>query len=144
MTIPDGWVEIPRNFLNKAEAEMYKVAPSQNAHYDYGFQSSDFRNGITYPYILIRIRTTGKISESELERINSYDPLLNDKQASQMSSLVSNLHFGRPIYDKENKIIWDRVDSYVNGVGKVYCLSGLFPSELGVSAGYRRYYDVPA
>ena len=45
ISLPDGWVEIPRDVIDSSEKEIARIAPNANAqHYDYGFQLDSSKN----------------------------------------------------------------------------------------------------
>ena len=140
ITIPDGWIEVPRNIIDTYENEISKQAPNaQKQHYDYGFQLESSNNWFEYPYILVQIKDTGRIPENQLEKLEKYsfkDTI--DKSKKDLSSLMSDIQVGKMYYDKQEKIIWMRIEMNVVNIGIVSGLSGMVPTEKGFIqvAGY--------
>ncbi len=140
ITIPDGWIEIPRKVIDTFENEISRQAPNaQRQHYDYGFQLESSNNWFEYPYILIQVMDIGRIPESQLEKLEKY-PIKDtvDKSKKDLSSLMSDVQVGKMYHDKQGRIIWMRIESKVVNIGMVSGLSGMMPTEKGFIqiAGY--------
>ena len=133
ITIPDGWIEMSRNIIDTFENEVSKQAPNfKKQHYDYGFQLESSNNWFEYPYILVQIQDIGRIPENQLEKLEKYsfkDTI--DKSKKDLSSLASNIQVGEMYYDKQEKIIWMRLEMNVVNIGIVSGLSGMVPTEKG-------------
>jgi len=130
ITVPDNWVEIPREIIDAYEAKLTYMAPNvPSQHFDYGFQPSD--NGwMQHPYMLVQIKNTGRISKSELQSIVSYSPQAGI-DTIDFGSMLTNVEAGKPIYDKETNIIWAKGGATVAGTGAVVGLWGMLPTETG-------------
>jgi len=133
ITIPDGWIEMPRNIIDTFENEVSKQAPNvKKQHYDYGFQLESSNNWFEYPYILVQIQDIGRIPENQLEKLEKYsfkDTI--DERKKDLSSLASDIEVGKMYYDKQEKIIWMRLEMNVVNIGIVSGLSGMVPTEKG-------------
>ena len=140
ISLPDGWVEVPRDVIDSYEKEMARLLPNaQPQHYDYVFQLESSKNWFEYPYILVQVKNTGRIPESQLEKLEGYPVQESlDKQKKTVGSIMSNIQVGKVVYDKQNKIIWMRIESNVVDIGPISGISGMIPTEMGVIqvAGY--------
>ena len=133
ITLPDGGVEMPRNIIDAYENEISKQAPNaQKQHYDYGFQLESSNNWFEYPYILVQIKSTGRIPENQLEKLEiySFKDTIN-KSKKDLSALVSDIQVGKMYYDKHEKIIWMRIEMNAATVGIVSGVSGMVLTEKG-------------
>lgn len=137
ISIPDGWVEIPRYAIDEYEKGLAKLAPNVPAsdyHYDYGFQLNSSKNWFEHPYILLQIKNFGRMSEKELESLQNYS-LQGIKKIEDLkkdvSSRFNDLEFGKLVYDKQTKMLWLRTETNVADVGLVSGISGWIPTEKG-------------
>ena len=133
ITLPDEWVEMPRDIIDLYENKVSKQAPNaKKQHYDYGFQLESSNNWFEYPYILVQIKNTGRIPENQLEKLENYSfkDTIN-KSKKDMSSLMSDIQAGKMYYDKHEKIIWVRIEMNVVNVGIVSGLCCMVPTEKG-------------
>ncbi len=136
ISLPSGWIEIPRDAIDNFERELSKAAPDiPTQHYDYGFQLDTARDWFDYPYVLIQVHGNGRIPEKELEKMDEY-PIQEsiERQKEGFNPIVSNIKAGKMYFDQDSKMIWARMEIDVVGVGRVSCLSGLIPTEKGVIA----------
>lgn len=133
ISLPDGWVEIPRDVIDSYEKEIARIAPKANAqHYDYGFQLDSSKNWFEYPYILVQVKNTGRIPESQLEKLEEYSVQESlDKQKKAVSSIMSDIQPGKMVYDKQTKMIWMRIEANVVNIGPISGISGMVPTEKG-------------
>lgn len=133
ISLPDGWIEIPRNVIDAYEKEIARLAPNiQVQHYDYGFQLASSKNWFEYPYILVQVKNTGRIPESQLEKIAEYNIQGGlDKSKKKLGSIMSEIQAGKMIYDKQNKIIWMRIELNVANIKQIAGISGIVPTEKG-------------
>lgn len=133
ISLPDGWVEIPSDVMHAYEKKIKRLAPNASApQYDYGFQLGSADKWFKYPYILVRIKNTGRIPESQIEKLEEYSVQESlDKLKGDLSPVISDIQVGKMYYDKTAKIIWLRVESNIYGVGYVSGLSGIIPTEEG-------------
>jgi len=133
ITLPDGWVEMHRDVIDAYQEELARLAsnaPPQ--HYDYGFQLGSSKNWFEYPYILVQLKNTGRIPESQLEKLERYSVQETlDKHKKGLSSIMSDIEVGKIIYDKQTKMIWMRIESNVVNIGPISGLSGMVPTEKG-------------
>jgi hypothetical protein len=99
ISLPDEWVEIPRDVIDAYEKEIARLAPNAPApHYDYGFQLGSSQNWFEYPYILVQINNTGRIPESQLEKFEAYNIQESlDKHKKGLSSIMSNIQAGKMV-----------------------------------------------
>ena len=133
ISLPDGWVEMPIDVIDAYEKEIGRLAPNAAAqHYDYGFQLGSSKNWFEYPYILVQIKNTGRIPESQLETLEGYNVQESlDKHKKELSSIMSDIQAGKMVYDKQTKMIWIRIESNVANIGPIAGISGMVPTEKG-------------
>jgi hypothetical protein len=133
ITLPDGWVEIPRDILDAYQKEAAKaVTNAGQVNYDFGFQLDSGENWLTYPYILIQVKNTGRIPENQLKEFESVSVQKEmNKMEDKVSSLLSDLQAGKTVYDQENKIIWMRIDVNAANVGPVVGIIAIVPTQTG-------------
>jgi len=131
--VPDGWVKMSNDDLQvhqkNAEALTQKGPPIV---YSYGFQLENAVNGVTFPYILISIRTTGRLSEKTLEEMEQLDfGKTVDKLNKDLDSSDLTYSNSKMVYDRKNKMIWLNMDGDLANGGKMRTISGLVPTEKG-------------
>lgn len=147
ISLPDGWVEIPRNVIDAYEIETAKLAPeAPKQHYDYVFQLRSVKNWFEYPFITVQINKMGKISENELENMENYPTQKEvNKHKEKLSSAMTDIQVGKMYYDKDSRIIWLRMESKVINVGYISGLSGVILTEQGFIQvnGYSLKNDFP-
>lgn len=133
ISLPDGWVEMPRDVIDAYEKEIAGVAPNvPTQHYDYGFQLGSSKHWFEYPYILVQMKNTGRIPESQLVKLEGYPVQQTlDKHKKGMSSIMSDIQVGKMIYDRQTKMIWMQIESNVTNIGPMSGISGMIPTEKG-------------
>jgi hypothetical protein len=133
ITLPDGWVEIPRDAMVAMQDEVKRQAPNSNLpRYQYGFQLDSVKEGLAYPYILVQLNTAGRIPEQQFKAMPKID--LNKEAAKHIgdvSSFMSNTNLGQAQYDEVAHLVWITVKTDVVGVGKIQGISGIIPTETG-------------
>ncbi len=136
ISLPIGWIEIPRKIIDEYEKVISGQAPDAPAqHFDYGFQLDSSKNWFQYPYILIQVRNTGRIpgTESQWEKLEGeYIQKGVDKLKKGFSPIMSDVEAGKIIYDKQNKMIWLRIEANILNLGPITGLSGMIPTEKGM------------
>lgn len=152
ITLPDAWVEIPGDSIAAYEKEAVKrLQNAQAVNYDYGFQLKTSKEWFTHPYFLIQVKNTGRISEHQL---NEFETLSVPKTVDQINKAVSSalldFQVDKMVHDKENNILWMRMEVKAANVGDVVGLIGMVPTEKGiiqvngycVKADYPKYEPV--
>lgn len=132
LTLPDGWVEVPADALQTLYTEMKRQTPLVEApKYDYAFQSNAGPPWLTYPYVLVKVRSTGRPTEQELEEL----PAVAAKEGVP----------GPMRYDATANIVWMTSQTAVANVGDVGGLSAFIPTERGFVDvhGYALAADFP-
>ena len=133
ISLPDGWVEMPRDVIDTHEKEIARLAPNvPTQHIDYGFQLGSSKNWFEYPYILVQMKNTGRIPESQLEKLEGYSVQESlDKHKKGLNSIMSDFQVGKMVYDKQTKMIWMRIELNVANIGPISGISGMVPTEKG-------------
>ncbi len=146
MSIPDGWIEMPRDVLDEYFNTLKRVMPSVDIErFDYGFQPAG-QEWFEYPYMLIENRHTGRISERELANIARADmSAVVRKEQRDTKSIASNLRIGQPEYDEISGLIWLRTDATVVNSGPVSGVISCALTEQGLvrASAYARSPDFP-
>ena len=147
ITIPSGWVEMPRDIIDSYEKLLAEAAPDLPLqHYDYGFQLESSENWFEYPYILIQIKNSGRIPENDLEKLEQISLQKEfDKHEKQVGSIASELQAGKMVFDKHHRIVWMGFEMKVVNVGPISGLSAMIPTEKGLIqvSGYSLRADYP-
>jgi len=133
ISLPDGWIEMPRDVIYAYEKELAKLAPNAPVqHYDYGFQLDVSKDWFEYPYILVQVKNIGRIPESQLKKLEGYPVQKSlDKHRKRFSSIMSDIQAGKMFYDKQTKMIWMSIESNVVDIGPISGISGIVPTEKG-------------
>lgn len=138
ITLPNGWVEIPRDELeeySKAVSQQAPDAPPQ--HYAYGFQADGASRWLSYPYILIQEDESGRISPPVLDKLTSYSmDDIEKKTGDAMKPLIDSFETGSVYRDKEHNMLWMELSMQVSGVGQVKALTGFVPTQKGHIRAY--------
>lgn len=133
ITLPDGWIEIPTDIIEKYEKMVSDLAPNaEKQHYDSGFQLNSKKNWLDYPYVLIQVKNQGRIPESQLEKLQGFSMQKTiDDQKKNFDTIMSNIQAGEMIYDNKNKMIWMRFEANVHDIGPIIGISGMILTEKG-------------
>jgi hypothetical protein len=132
LSLPDGWVEVPADTLQLLYTEMKRQTPLvEVSKYDYAFQSNAGPPWLTYPYVLVKVRSTGRPTERELEEL----PAVAAKEGAP----------GPMRYDSAANIVWMSSQSAVKNVGDVGGISAFIPTQRGFVDvhGYALAADFP-
>ena len=134
ISLPSGWIEMPRDIIDSYEKALSKAAPDfPLQHYDYGFQRISSKNWFEYPYILIQVKNTGRIPENELKKLDQISVQKDiDVQKEQVKSLMSEIQTGKMVFDQQNRIIWMRIEGNVANIGPIAGLTSMIPTEKGI------------
>jgi len=135
LTLPDSWVEIPKEVLDAYSEQLAQLAPDNPKQvYDYGYQYHDPEGWFRYPYILVQIKNVGRISSGELGQYKKIRKGLDegvDDVETNLSGILSNASIGEPIHDEENQILWTTMSMDVNSVGRINAITALKLTEQG-------------
>jgi hypothetical protein len=133
ISFPSGWIEMPRDIIDSYEKEVAKAAPDfPMQHYDYGFQLKSSRNWFEYPYILIQVKNSGRIPENEFKNFEQISLQKDiDKHRKQVGSILSDIQAGKMVFDKQNKVVWMRIEGNVANIGPITGLMCMIPTEKG-------------
>lgn len=133
---PENWVEIPSDVLNQYSETVHRLAPQASKQtYDYGYQHQPFDTWMSYPYVLIQVKRTGRLPESELKKYKRIEEGFRKGMSgieNKMSGLVSQAQQGKPIYDSPHHILWMTMSMNVQNVGPVSALLALKLTEFGI------------
>lgn len=147
VTLPEGWAEIPQEVLAAMHAELNRQAPKARIpRYDYGFQLDRVKNGLEYPYVLVQVVGSGRLSLRQMESMPRID--MNEYfsgKAADFDALVTGGSFGRMQYDEAARIVWLTTEVDVARVGKIRGLTGMVPTQQGTLQfhGYSLAPDFP-
>ena len=131
LRLPQGWREIPKLFLDAYSTAVPSMAPQvpKPVFFDYGFQLEKSDNWFQYPYILVKVVKTGRISDSQLKSMRKVQGAMTD--SAQL--MASTVEFGQTVYDPSSHILWTQAtfDGDSAGVGKVRGLAAMLLTEYG-------------
>jgi hypothetical protein len=133
MTIPDGWIQIPKNIIDSNTQQLGDMLPGvQVKTYDCGFQMDNALTWFDYPYVLVQINREGRISEKHLEMMDKYPAQeYVDDHGKGLRPVMSEVQTGKMYYDRINEVVWFVADATVKDVGKVRMLSATVLTETG-------------
>jgi hypothetical protein len=150
--IPNNWIEIPQKQVAIKAASLssnYSNAPHESI--DYAFQPKSNAYWFDYPYIIIQIKNTGRVTEKQLKELNrfSFDST-KGKIEKQLNDQLSKSQMTAFTYDVAHNIIWSELTADVQDVGKIYSLVGAVLTANGSISFYcsckyttmKRYYYV--
>ena len=133
--LPDGWVQIPGSVLQGFSAKMDELSPDTPRQvYDYGYQIDKDGTWLAYPYILVQVRSEGRIPSGQLARYNAFAPEMEEdinKVKEGFSDILSDASMDEPVYDSENKILWTSFSANVLDGDDVKALVGMRLTEMG-------------
>jgi hypothetical protein len=133
MLLPNEWIEIPPNIIEAFEKDLAKTIPGQSIqHNDCGFQLKSSKKWFEYPYILVQVKNTGRIPQSEFRKANisSFQKNIGNVQKNFIS-LISDLRAEEMFYDERSKIIWIQFESILKNIGPAVSIMGIIPTEKG-------------
>lgn len=133
ITIPDGWIEIPKEILDSGRHQLLQITPDADVpQYYCGFQLENAYNWLDYPYILVDIKKTGRIPKNEFRKFEQYKVQKDlDKIQKNLSPIMSDLNYGQMYYEEKSNVIWSRGEVNLHETEKVCILSALIPTEEG-------------
>jgi hypothetical protein len=131
--LPDGWHEVPPQVLQSFHDEIRRKAPTVEApKYDYAFQADAGPPWLAYPYVMVKIRSSGRPSELELEKLPRIDlDSRVQEKGEDWSGLLKDSSLGQMRYDKAANVVWLTSKSTVVNIGEVRGISGIIPTEQG-------------
>jgi hypothetical protein len=145
LTFPPGWIVIPKEVLDQAQAEMAASMPNApRPNYDYAIQFGNRDQWFSYPYVLIKVIKTGRPSESQLRKVDKFDAQDYSKDiAGSLRPALTQIEVGKMRYDSMNRVVWMNTGSSVSEVGMVSGISAMLPTEYGVVhlIGYAKEQD---
>jgi hypothetical protein len=132
--LPPGWIQIPSAAIAETTREVARRAPNApTPHYDYGFQFGSPDRWFTYPYVLVQVKRTGRIPESEFAKLDKFSTAdtaarLQDK----IREIATDVEIGKMRYDPTSRIIWVNTGGNVADVGRFSGVSAIVPTEFGL------------
>lgn len=145
--LPDDWIEIPQQILDKSTRAMHELAPDMPKQvYEYGFQQTPGDPWLRYPYILVQIQNKGRMPEAQLKQFKALNKGLQmgAKQVEEQSNaLVTDMKMGEPVYDDALHAVWIYSQSTIAEVGVIDAVIGMRLTEQGFVQimGYSRHAD---
>lgn len=135
LTLPEGWVEIPKETLELMTATAQAKVPSiQLAPYECGFQLASGKSGLSPPYILVQWTGKGKrLSEKQLRSMQKIDIKKTVKDSGiDSESIVPNAALGQMKYDEASNTLWMDMEAGSEAVGMGRSVMAGFPTEKGL------------
>ncbi len=135
LLLPRGWKPIPGEVLDAYEREIARMAPkAETQDYDYGFQLSSAGKWFAYPYILVQVKSSGKVPQEQLRSMARIGEAMDtgfDRARESISSIAANGKMGEPVLDEAAHTLWTRISVDVKGVGTINGLVGTILTEKG-------------
>jgi len=137
ISLPSGWIEIPSSVIRDYVQEVRQILPNATIpDFDYAFQLQSGDKWLSYPYILIQTKKTGRIPEHELTNldINSFSKEVQesvDTFPSIYNNMLKGVKTEVPYYNSELHILWIKGKGDVTNIGTVAILQGMVLTEEG-------------
>ncbi|MBC7752121.1 MAG: hypothetical protein H7Z73_10475 [Candidatus Saccharibacteria bacterium] len=143
--IPSDWVQIPPDVTKQYADAINTASPNTKPMYpNYVFQKNtpENSNWFTYPYIIINVKRTGKLTETQMKSFG-ITPTNTRQIKDQVPNFLTNLEISQPQYDPDARIIWLKVGMEVPDIGRISGLTSVIPTEYGVVQiqGYTKEAD---
>lgn len=135
VTLPSGWAEAPPEALRNMEAAIEQA--SQGAikqQYEYGYQLASASVWFEYPYILVQVKTSGRVPEGQLAQHKRSRSGLREgmeKAEESLGAVLSGLEQGETLYDEAEHVLWSTFTMNVQGVGDVRGVIAVKLTEFG-------------
>lgn len=131
VSIPDGWVEMPREVIDAWETEITSTVSNAPAHhFDYGFQSRSSKNWFEPPYILVQIQNTSRFSERQLNQWIAEDP--TQESARKLKKVLRyDFKAGKTVFDKQNNIVWSGFEAKKESSKPISIITAMILTEKG-------------
>lgn len=134
LTLPENWGEVPYNVLKEYEKTLNETIAKGGSEqfYAHAFQLKSAKKTFEYPYVLIQIRKDGKIPQSKLEKIKTFNfNKTNEEIENKSQHIISQINIDEPVYDSQARIIWIKGTAVVQGKNMLI-ISAVIPTESGV------------
>src|SRR5271165_5684472 len=141
LNLPTDWVPIPSEVIQRYtdDAARSSANPPEiraTANYVYGAQRKA-EEYFEYPYLLVQILNTGRISEAQLKSLQRDDAFRKgvaegkEQVEGWFPNTLQGTKLNTPIYDPTTKRLWFEVSSTVAGLGSIHALQTIIPTETG-------------
>jgi hypothetical protein len=128
ISIPTGWVEIPKAELDQMSANIREAAPNARPQpYNYGFQESADSK---YARVLVQVKTTGRWSPKVFDQIPKVSSLKGDVVAAPGLAALK-IQLGKLTYDPTARIAYLRMQFTGDDGQTMQGFSGLHPTKVG-------------
>lgn len=135
ISVPEGWIEIPKDKLDQKLAEVNSAAGgTYQLHGDHAFQRDPQAEWMSYPYVVVKVVKTGKMSESQFTNM---DKLATEGAAlaeERYGKLVDTMEFGKSYYDFSNHVLWGKMSfepPIKTGLGPICAIGAMYLTEQG-------------
>ena len=147
ISVPNHWIEIPNDIIEQYQ-KVVSEATGLNQTYEYGYQSGEVENWLTYPYVLVQIKRNGRIPEGQLKKYKElkkgFDKGIKKLEESA-GDFLSNMSQGETIYDSDIHVLWSSITIDVDSIGRIKGLIAVKLTEYGFIQfmGYALEQDYP-
>lgn len=145
--LPQDWERVPNEVLRQYTEALREAAPGVDVQvYNYAFQKMPSETWLSYPYVLVQIKKTGRMPESELKKYRAIDAGIAkgvQELKEQAQSLLSDIRTGETVYDASTHTLWMTMQSKVVEVGDIDAIVGVRLTEFGAVQimGYSKHAD---
>lgn len=119
LTLPRHWIEIPGDALEGFSQNLRKDSSgSVQETYEYGFQPGKGQTWFSFPYVLVQVKKSGKISLSDLQDYPAIKGRIEPEMpaAWQVMQGVKKAKGGEFHYDPERQVLFHgAVATFENG-----------------------------
>lgn len=134
LVFPSGWVRVPTDVLDGMQQVFKQKYSSAKVGYDYAFQYAPKDvQWFSYPYILIKVEHTGRLSIPELtDIVNTNNNSVKQRLQRIMGNSISELEFGKSYYDPISRVVWLKSSAVWENSGTVTAIAAFVPTEYGL------------
>jgi hypothetical protein len=114
ISLPDGWVQIPDDKVQKVFAAVYSSPHSSSCRWDAAFQRQGYPDGFNYPYVIVSVFPYAGGRESDNAEIaallkeisgTDIDKAAQSEGNPQVANLLSNGSVGQAQWDDNEKTV---------------------------------------
>ncbi len=129
--IPQGWVRIPDEQVQKLMGVMFKAGSSSKFQVDAAFQADGKADWFTYPYVMVQIipypNGAGQPTERQMkDMVAQFTGATLDKVKDQFSEpaqgLMKGIDVGKVTFDEKTQTYEGMIGGEVPGIGSIQSL----------------------
>jgi hypothetical protein len=136
LNLPTDWERIPPEVIQRFKDKLASSSANpaeMKTRMNYAFAAQrKAEHYFEFPYLLVEIQNTGRISTSQLEHLSNNSLGKSFAQAEELlPKMLQGSKVNTPGYDPTTKRLWCEFSSTVAGQDRMHALSVIIPTELG-------------